>query len=794
MGTSIRKKYLIWLLYLAFFPLLLISQTQIKVVDIDTVFPVSHAPIYDKVNNLLGYTDEGGMFCFENNPDKILIQADGYLIKSETIGTLDKTIYMFKNHLNKNSDSKALYILKQMWENRNKNNPVHLDNYKFDSYVKFTLDVHSDSVTYIQKPKTKLDSLNNSFKNLLKKSMVFIGERTMLYEYDKKYGKKAIVTAYKAGGFENPEFFNIAISQSLVNSYPEILKPREIQNNISRLVDSLYINERKTYVIYTYSKGRSETQFYRSLTVFVDAESYALVKLIGNTSKVSSVYYEITYAPYNSIWHAKKEYMKTEILSGNFVKKINKLLPKGLHSITRLTTTAIIESNFTNFKSPVDYNSADFKGYEYEISKNVAQNTDEKISALRTGNLTQKETTTYQELDRISKKYRIEPKVRFLRSLSSGELELGIFSLDVYSLFSHNLYESFRYQIGGHTNYKLSKDFRIGGYIAKASRDEEVKSGGEVTFFINKKQGGELSLKAETDVLPAGRTKTKYLTPKDELAAKPNNVYNSDYFSYRKMELSYQQDFFKNIDVTFSVDYQRQRVNFDYLFKNYEENTWFNYVNTAVRLRYAPNVKYIESATGKNTLQDKPPYYYFTYSKSWNLFENSTATHRLYLSALYSFMSKWGTTEIIGNIGATLGDTPIMNTYEGMGVAKHGSSLWGRFSVKGFQSFETMEPSTFFSDRFLSFQLTHHFRPIRVNEFKSLYFAILYKGLIGGMANKNIHTLFEFEVPKDYYQEVGIEANKLLLGFVGIGVYARLGAYNVGNLDQNLFIKLTLTL
>ena len=790
-----RKKY--WaslLLFLFFFPLQLISQVKIKVVNIDDNTPVSQALIYDDANILMGKTRQDGSFIFKKNPDKIHIVADNFEVKTETIGILDKTIYLFRSHTHKENSPEAQYILKRMWENRNKNNPDYLENYKFNSYVKFTLDVPSDSVSYINDPKTKLDSLTNNFKYLLQKSMLFLGERTMVYEYDKKYGKKAIVNAYKAGGFDNPEFFNIAITQSIGNEYPEILKPRELQSNISRLVDSLYINNRKTYVIYTYSKGKSETQFYRSLTVFADAESFALVKLIGNTSKVSDVYYEITYAPYQNIWHVEKEYLKTKILSSNFIKKLNKLLPNALHPLTRLSTTATVESHFLNFQSPVDYSAKEFEGYEYEISKDVSENTDSKIAALRTDSLSEKEVTTYLELDRLSKKYRLEPKVRFLRSLSSGKLQLGFFDLDMYGIISHNLYESFRYQLGGQTNYKLSPHFRLGGYIAKGTRDEELKGGGDITFFINKKQGGELSLKAETDVLPAGRTKMKYLTPKDELSAKPNNVYNDTYFSYRKVELSYQQDFFKNIDITFLLDYQRQRVNFEYQFKNYSEDTWFNYVNTAVQLRYAPKVKYIQTITGKNTLQDIPPYYYFTYSKSWNLFDNSNATHRLYLSAIYTFMSKWGTTEIIGNLGATFGDTPIMSTFEGMGVAKSGNSIWGRFSVRGFQSFETMDPSTFFSDRFASIQFTHHIRPIRVNEFKSLYFTLVYKGLIGGMSNKEDHKLFEFEVPKDYYQEAGIEVNKLILGLVGVGVYCRLGAYKTGNLDQNLYIKLTLGL
>ncbi len=789
-----KEKFKILFLYLVLFPLPVTAQIQLKVVNIENNTPVAGAFIYDKANDFLGNTDEQGIFTLNENPDKILIIADDFEIKTETIGNLDKSIYLFKSHKNIKSSPEALYILQEMWKNYDENNPDHLDSYKFGSYVKFTLDIPSDSVTYIPNPKSKLDSLNNSFKNLLEKSMVFIGERTMVYEYDKKYGKKAIVTAYKAGGFENPEFFNSAISQSMINNYPEILKPRELQSNISRLVDSLYINGRKTYEIYTFSKGRTETQFYRSLTVFVDAENYALTKLIGNTSKVSDVYHEIVYIPYKGIWHSESEYMKTKLLSQNFIAKINKLLPKSFHSITRLSTTATVESTFSHFESPVKYDPKEFEGYQYEVAKDVSKNADSKISMLRTDTLNEREKATYNELDRLSKKYKLEPKVRFLRSLSSGELELGFFSLDVYNILSHNLYESFRYQLGGHTNYKLSTDFRLGGYIAKAIRDEEVKAGGDVTFFINKKQGGELSLKVETDVSPAGRNRIRYLTPKDILEAKPNNVYNDVYYSYRKAELSYQQDFFKNIDITFSVDYQRQRVDFDYQFKDYPENTWFNYINTAIRLRYAPNVKYIESPIGKSTLQDKPPYYYFTYSKSWNLFENSTVVHRIYLSAFYSFMSKFGTTEIIGNMGVNIGDTPIMNTYEGMGDAKHGKSLWGRFSVKGFQSFETMEPSSFFSDRFISIQLTHHLRPIRVSEFKSLRFALIYRGLLGGMNDKDMHKDLDFEVPRDYYQEVGLEANKLLLGIVGVGAYARLGAYTKGHFDRNLYIKLTLDL
>ncbi|TWP24884.1 hypothetical protein ETU10_02685 [Apibacter muscae] len=772
------------------------AQIDIKVINIENNQPIINASVFDKLNNYLGVTNEDGIFKVLDTKkyERIIIKIPGFEEKIVATGKLNKSVYLFRKGLKLKSDLKATKILKKMWDNRNLNSPDHLDSYEFDSYVKFSIEAPSDSVSYIPNPKTKLDSLNNKFKSLLDKSMLFLGERTMTYKYDKKFGRKAIVTAYKAGGFSDPELFNATITLSLVNEIPKILTPKELQHNTSLLVDSIDLNGRKTYIIYTF-KGKSQSENYRSLTVFIDAKSYALVKLIGNTSKISDIYYEITYAENNGIWYAENEYIQTKLLSKNFIEKMNKLLPKSLFFFTRLSTTATIESNFLNFKSPIVFDPKEFNGYEYAISKTI--NTDKNLTLynLRTDSLSNKESNTYHELNRLSKKYNVEPKISFLRSLSSGVLPIGFFNFDIFNLVSNNMYESFRYQVGGRTNWKLSNNFSIGGYIAKGTKDKDTKGGGEVTFYINKKKGGELTLKLETDVLPVGRTKIKYQTAKDILEAKPNNIYNDKYFSYRTIDLSYQQNFFKNIDFTFLLNYQKQRVDFDYKFKNYNVDTWFNFVTTSVMMRYAPNVKYIESISGKRTtLKDIPPYYYLTYSKSWNLFNNSTATHRIYLSTLYILNTRLGSTEILGNMGASFGETPLMNTYEGVGVAKGGRSLWGRFSVKGYQSFETMEPSTFFSDKFASIQLLHHLPSIRLNQSKSLYFTLVYKGLIGGMSHKEDHQLFVFEVPKDYYQEIGIEANKLFLGFLGVGVYSRIGAYKIGNLDRNLYIKLTLDL
>lgn len=784
------KKIFFLIIIFFIFSLPIFSQVKIQLFEINNKKPIPNLAIYNLDKELLGYSDSLGYFRV-NKEKRILINDPTYDTKIETIGNINKKIFLFRKKIKVKSDKKAIEILSLVWKNRTLNNPDQLKQYKFNAYSKIWVNADPDSIKYIPSPKNRIDTVSNKIKRLLQQNYLFIGERSMTYKYNKKYGRKAYVEAYKAAGFKDPSIYNLSLSFSIVNQFPEILKPRSIKNNTAQLVDSIYIDGRKTYEIYFFSSGKTHNQFFRSATFYIDAKSFAITKIIGNTSNISDIYHEVNYQLFDNIWFAQSEYIDIKFLHENFIKKINKVLPRGLRSITRVNFEAKIFSEYKDFEDQVDFLPKEFNGYEYEMSDQVNDNSEYKIAEARNQNLSLKELSTYKEINRISNKYKIENKLRFLRTLSTGELEIGFFDLDVFKLISHNLYESFRYQLGGHTNYKLSRNFKLGGYIAKGSNDEEVKFSGDATFYINKNHGGELQLKTETDVLPAGRTQIKYLTPKEEIESKSNNIYNDYYFSYRKLELNYRQDFFKNLDINFAVEYERQRVNFAYKYKNYAENTWFNYLTTSIRMRYAPRVKYIKTPLGKSTLEDHAPYYYLTLTKYWNLFEKSTSAQKLYASAIYSFVSKLGTTQIIGNLGIIFGDTPIMNTFEGMGVAKNGNSLWGRFSVKGYQTFETMNPSSFYSDKFLSFQFTHEFRPIRVNQFKSLHFAFVYNGLIGWMPNKEIHHDFNFETPKNFYQEVGFEANKLLLGLVGVGVYSRLGAYTFGNMDQNLYIKLT---
>ncbi|MDR3273223.1 MAG: hypothetical protein LBT29_07070 [Flavobacteriaceae bacterium] len=765
------------------------AQVKVRIIDMESHQPVGSAEIFSEAREKIGTTDENGYFIVNQNTNKILIRAAGFDERLESIGQVDKNILLLKKNKKYKNDPKAVQIVKKVWKNKGKNSPESLKNYQYSAYVKISVDASSDSVKYIENPHFKLDSLNNSLKEALKNNVIFVGERTMLYKYDRRYGKKNIITAYKAGGFDNPEFYNTAAAQTLENDFPEVLSPFGRVKNTFKLIDSVEINGRKNYEIYMFSRRKSGLQFYQSLTFFVDSQTFALTRFYGNASQVTSKYYEVSRVRYKNIWHTEFEFLRRQLLSENFVRKLNRKIPVRLHSFTRLNTVATVKAYVSDFESDVDFSRKEFNGYEYMLSPEVSSEVDKKLLSERQDSLSLREQSSYLELNKLSDKYNLERTAQVLSSLSTGELELGKFNLDLFKLVSHNLYEGFRFQVGGHTNYRWNNDYQLGGFVAKGTKDKDVKAGADVLFFVNRANGGELGLEAETDVLPAGRIAPKYLTPKDELTAKPNNIYNDHYFSYRKIETFYQQDFFRNLTASLSVDYQRQRTEFNYLYKSNPANTWYDYFNTSVKLRYAPNVQYMATPTGKRTLKDVPPYYYLTYTKSWNMFEHGTSAQKVYVSAIYNFHTFSGSTLVVGNAGAIFGNTPLMNTFESMGTARNGNSFLGRFGLKGFQSFETMIPSTFFANNFISIHIYHHLKPIRISEFKYLRFSLVYNGIIGTMDNKNIHHSFDFQVPENYYQEAGIELNKFILGVVGIGAYVRLGAYQTGSLYQNLYVK-----
>ncbi len=671
-------------------------------------------------------------------------------------------------------------ILKNTIQNQEKNNPDHLNSYQYYVYTKFFVDDLKYSYS------TNIDSIGIS--NPSATELLFLGEKVTEYKYDRKYGKKNTVIAGQISGFKEP-YYELYNDQIFGEDFPKVLKEDFPLYNF-RLTDSILINERKTYVISFGSKRSILLNGSRGF-LYIDASSFAVVKYSGEEYNMDyNRYFDLNWELFHDVWYPGNKTIKIKFNNFDFSKFLGKKYPV---QKLELTPWLVIQSHTSDFSQPDSFTRKDFQGYTYELKEDFDKNADSKISSYRPTPLNSKEEQTYHSSS-LFEQFPIEKNIRTLSSVKKGEYPLfKRFNLDLANLISYNDYEGFRFQIGSESNNKLSKTFSVHKYAAYGTKDKNFKGAAGIDFFINKKYDGKLSVDGYLDVNPYSKEIVRRPESMNDLKEELNFIQNSLFYSFKKGEISYKQDFFKRFTTSFVVNYQTQKSEFPYSYENNDPDHWFNQLATSINIKYAPFAEYMQTPDGKLTIKDKPVYFYFNYTKNWKELNADFDYQKFDFSSDISLKNLWGTSNFFLNSGYISGKTSLWNLYGSFGTAKTGSSVFNRFSVKGFHSLETIISGDFFADRYVALFFTHRFNDIKLWDEKKIQIALVYNALIGNMDHQDLHSLYHFQVPNNYYQEAGIEVNKLI-SYLGLGVYYRFGAYNQGNFDDNLFVKLTFTL
>lgn len=777
-------KYILFSVFFVF-SFFCFSQITINVIDFDTNLPVSGAKIYLHTNNLLlGISDAKGIILLETEKmenETVFVEAAKYMPKYEIINEDYYTIYLESKEQYKKKSSDAESIIFQMINKEKINNPHALENYQYTSYTKFEIDADSSSFHYIETPKKKREIINNQIKTILPYSMFFIAERAMIHKYDKKLGEKNIIEANNVSGIKKPIYEALA-KALMMNELPDFLEEENLKFYRFKKVDSLEINHRKTYKVVFYLKKQYNSITASNGTLFIDAESYALVRYIGTIKDNLTYFYKIEREPHYGIWFTHSEYTKIFFPITRILNKNN----PGAHSWATINTV------YSKFKTMVSFTKKEFFGYNYETEKDFWDN-DKKLSLYRNPILTRRELNTYPTIDSLSQKYKLIKKIQFFSPILNGEVKVGKINFDLFNSVRFNDFEGLRFQFGGRTNYDFSKDFSVRSFAAWATKDQQMKFGGGIDFFVNKINNGKLCLFAESDVNAAGKNRFREYGAIENIRDQTNNLSNNIYYRHEKGTLEYQQDFFDIFTAAIVTDYQKQKPVFNYSYKGNPTYTKYDQFATSLRIKFTPFVKYMKTPIDKIAIEDNLPYFFFNYTRSWNAFSSDFEYDKIDLTSFLKWENSLGNTKITANAGYISGKTTLLNLYEGFGVVKNGSSVWGRFELKGYNTFETIHPGSFFASQYTAFFLSHTFKDLRVFGHKYLYITVVYNGMIGNLEHWELHSEHKFSVPEKYYQEVGIEFNKLISIF-GIGAYYRLGTYHTGNFDNNLYLKLTYTL
>ena len=377
----------------------------------------------------------------------------------------------------------------------------------------------------------------------------------------------------------------------------------------------------------------------------------------------------------------------------------------------------------------------------------------------------------------------------------SGYYPLGFFDFDLKYLIKFNNSEGIRLGIGGLTNNRFSKHFKLGGYFARGFNDQQEKYSIGANVLLKKKSNTWLSLYFANDIQEVGNF--NYLTDSRIYSVfEPRLVNIIRFYKHRTWKSNLQHSFSEQLLFELQLSKSDIEQTNTYQFQNkgkiYSD---YSLTEASVALRLNLESKFRTSQNGTKVFYDSFPKISFQVTQGFNgILEGDFNYTKLGLKFDYFIINpNWSTTSILLEGKYTIGKVPLTHLFHAFPNSPTKETILQRFSVAGRQSFETMFFNEFFSDRLLTLQIKHSLRPFNISEKFKPELAFISRHALGNLSNPEAHINTSFNTLEQLYSESGIELNKLLFGF-GLSFSYRYGAYHLEDFDDNIAFKFTFQL
>ena len=313
-------------------------------------------------------------------------------------------------------------------------------------------------------------------------------------------------------------------------------------------------------------------------------------------------------------------------------------------------------------------------------------------------------------VSRLKKTFHYNVFMRVLRLSTTGFVSVGFLDIGpIVSLASFNDVVGLNLQLGGETNYKLSKKFRLRGYLAYARRTEQWKHQAALLYTFNK----------------AFRTNPQhYIEFRSELESSfPGQ--GLEFFNPNNFLLSFQRGITTRmlLERKYDLRYVKEISSYGFIL-GLNKNTRTPYgslefsslvagdtinqdrISTTeifAGIRIAPNEQFIQGQDRRVPIFNKYPVINLSYSLGVRgLLGGNYSYHRLQLDILKQVeWPRLGTTNLLLESGKTWGDIPYLLQF----VVKGNQTY-----VYDFNAFNMMNFLEFVNDQFVSFKMEHFFQ------------------------------------------------------------------------------------
>ena len=713
-------------------------------------------------------------------------------------------------------------IIKQVIQNKDSNNPQKkLNTFQFKTYNKLLVTANPDSIngridsvfvnSTLGKTFKKIDSSDYKFKKIIEKQHLFLTEKVSQFQYSKPVLKETILGTRMAG-FKEPIYELLSFSLQSFSIYDnkyELFETKylsPISNNALKdyrykLLDTTSIDNREVLVVYFKNKKKQNSSGLEGL-LYVDSENFAITKAIMRIRGVLDISgtHEFQYVPEEKIWFPIRKDFK--IVKGKS-KEATTILGGRIQFEAESDETDAIQkksaSDFTYLTS--EAHSFDFqynlplKIKKSSVAIDVKDDANTKSETFwnqnRKDSLDLRSQRTYVVLDSIVTKQNIEKKIRFGRKVVNGYVPLGPVDFDLRYLLSYNNFEGFRFGLGGISNEKLSKKYRVEGYWAYGLKDETIKYNAGFAGRIGKFSNSWIGASYTDDVREIAST-TFAIDKRVFKLYDPRPINISTFYNYKTWRGYIETKIIPKTESIWQITHNEITPLFNYVFNN-NGTLYSSFVMTTamVSLQWNPNSDFMQTPTGKLEFEKRFPKFTFQFTKSLkDVWGNDFAFGKIDIRADYEKKYLNGQkSAVLVQAGYAFGDVPITHLYNTSPNNLTKDKILERITIAGKNSFETMYFNEFFSSEFVFFQIKHGFQRVKLFPKVKPSLVLVTRMAWGKLKKPEQHIGIEYKTLNEGFFESGIELNQIYKGF-GLSGFYRYGPNQLSRMEDNIAIKL----
>lgn len=697
----------------------------------------------------------------------------------------------------------ALEVIKTAIENKDTNNPLKaLNTFRHNSYENLKIAGNPEAITGSGYKKTEL-------RRTLLKTKVFLSDKTSEIVNDRNEGYKEIITAAFMPGFETPVYpiYNIEFQSRNLYQDTYVVFDQHYINPLSKAGltsynyetsgDSIIENRKVVKINFAPIENSKATL---SGYVYIDVETYGIAHASYNVTGNINIktIHRLTYDRLHHLWYTT--YSELFIKKANNIKEIE--LFGGRFEVGKRNQDEIDESNDelylilkryeSDFKTNRNINYGQ-KGVTIEIPVEALNKPLNYWDDYRDKEaFTTVELATFMQLDSIVMAEKVARKLEVIDKFKVGYYPVGFFDIDLKYLIKFNEYEAFRIGIGGTTNDKFSKKWRISGYGAYGTKDRAIKYNGTLGYRLNKENNTWISAYKTDDIYEFSGT--RFLTDARVYSLfEPRLINIPTFYLYKEYGLSLQQRLFPSVISEVSLSRKRISQTTNYIFAP-DGVPFVNYVlsEAIIAARWSPESGFMKTPKGYQETRKGFPILSAQVTKGIRgLLDSDFNYIKFSGKAAYTINRINGSqTEFLLEGHYARGDVPLSHLFNAYPNSPTKDEVLQRFSVAGRNSFETMYFNEFFSDRIMTLQMRHSFEPFHIASWLNPELVITTRYALGDLNDAGDHLNINFNRLNKGYTESGFELNKLIYGF-GLSATYRYGAYHLPQFSDNIALKFT---